>query len=112
DTVGEADVTQTSVDTVKTETAGPVAEPEKEKDRGIWSIFLACILGGIFATITPCVFPMIPMTVSFFLKQSNTKARGKFNAFFYGFCIVAICVLLSVPFHIIEGLNRDIFSEI
>lgn len=85
---------------------------EKSENNGIWSIFLLSILGGLFATITPCVFPMIPMTVSFFLKQSSSKSKGKFNAFFYGFCIVAICVLITIPFHLIEGINRDIFSEI
>jgi thiol:disulfide interchange protein len=82
------------------------------EDHSMWSIFIGCILAGLLATITPCVFPMIPMTVSFFIKQSNTKARGKFNAFFYGFCIIAICVLVSVPFHLIEGLNPDILSDI
>ncbi|WP_394758522.1 thioredoxin family protein [Flavobacterium sp.] len=85
---------------------------EKSENNGIWSIFLLSILGGLFATITPCVFPMIPMTVSFFLKQSTSKSKGKFNAFFYGFCIVAICVLITIPFHLIEGINRDIFAEI
>ncbi|WP_395058153.1 thioredoxin family protein [Flavobacterium sp.] len=85
---------------------------EKSENNGIWSIFLLSILGGLFATITPCVFPMIPMTVSFFLKQSSSKSKGKFNAFFYGFCIVAICVLITIPFHLIEGINRDIFAEI
>jgi thiol:disulfide interchange protein DsbD len=105
-------------ETVKTDIAKentPIATPrneEKNENNGIWSIFLFSILGGLFATITPCVFPMIPMTVSFFLKQSTSKSKGKFNAFFYGFCIVAICVLITIPFHLIEGINRDIFSEI
>ncbi|WP_395047463.1 thioredoxin family protein [Flavobacterium sp.] len=105
-------------ETIKTDIAKektPIAIPkneEKSENNGIWSIFLLSILGGLFATITPCVFPMIPMTVSFFLKQSSSKSKGKFNAFFYGFCIVAICVLITIPFHLIEGINRDIFSEI
>ncbi|HEX8561626.1 MAG TPA: thioredoxin family protein [Flavobacterium sp.] len=83
-----------------------------EEDHSVWAIFLGTILAGLLATITPCVFPMIPMTVSFFLKQSANRTRGKFNAFFYGFCIVAICVLISLPFHLIEGLNPDIFADI
>jgi thiol:disulfide interchange protein len=105
-------------ETVKTDIAkeiAPIVTPkneEKSENNGIWSIFLLSILGGLFATITPCVFPMIPMTVSFFLKQSTSKSKGKFNAFFYGFCIVAICVLITIPFHLIEGINRDIFAEI
>jgi thiol:disulfide interchange protein len=93
-------------------TAAQIEKVADNEDRSMWSIFIGCILAGLLATITPCVFPMIPMTVSFFIKQSNTKARGKFNAFFYGFCIIAICVLVSVPFHLIEGLNPDILSDI
>ena len=113
------DSSQAVTETVKTNTtkedAPIVTSPkneEKKENSGIWSIFLLSILGGLFATITPCVFPMIPMTVSFFLKQSTSKSKGKFNAFFYGFCIVAICVLITIPFHLVEGINRDIFSEI
>jgi thiol:disulfide interchange protein len=80
-----------------------VAEPVKEKSG--WSLFVFAFLGGILATITPCVFPMIPMTVSFFLKQSGKKSKGMFNAVFYGLCIVAICVLITIPFHLLEGIN-------
>lgn len=83
-----------------------------DSGRGLWSIFLLAFFGGIVATFTPCVFPMIPMTVSFFLKQFTNKAKGRFNALFYGICIIGICVLLTVPFHVLEGINRDIFSEI
>jgi len=85
---------------------------EKKESKSIWTIFIGSILGGLIATITPCVFPMIPMTVSFFLKQSVSKAKGKFNAFFYGFCIVAICIAITLPFHLIEGISRDVFSDI
>lgn len=90
------------------------AKPSQPKDEGsgIWKIFLGTLLAGFVSTFTPCVFPMIPMTVSFFLKQTANKAKGRFNAFFYGFCIVAICVLITLPFHLIEGMNPDIFLEI
>ena len=84
----------------------------QKQDKGLWTIFLATIIAGLLATITPCVFPMIPMTVSFFLKQSGSKSKGKFNAFFYGFCIIAIYVLISLPFHIFQSLSPDIFAEI
>lgn len=76
------------------------------------SIFLLTLLAGFGVTFTPCVFPMIPMTVSFFLKQNSNKARGKFNAIFYGLCIIAIYVLLSVPFHLFEGVDKNIFADI
>src|SRR5690606_15483165 len=63
-------------------------------------------------TFTPCVFPMIPMTVSFFIKQNSSKVKGKFNALFYGLCIIVIYVLISVPFHLFEGLDPNIFANI
>lgn len=88
-------------------------EKNKEDEKNDpWTIFLGTLLAGILVTFTPCVFPMIPMTVSFFIKQNSSKSKGKFNAFFYGFCIIAIYVLISVPFHLFESLNPDIFSEI
>ena len=88
-----------------------VQQPEKE-EKGFWKIFLLSFIGGLLATFTPCVFPMIPMTVSFFLKQSGKKSKGQFNALFYGFCIITICLLFTLPFHLLEGVNRDVFSEI
>jgi thiol:disulfide interchange protein len=78
----------------------------------LWGIFFGTLLAGLLATFTPCVFPMIPMTVSFFLGQSGGKTKGKFNAFFYGFCIITIYLLISLPFHLFESLNPDIFGEI
>ena len=88
------------------------AKNESNSQKGLWAIFIFALLGGIGATFTPCVYPMIPMTVSFFLKQSQNKAKGRFNAFFYGLCIVFICFAFTIPFHIFEGINRDIFSQI
>ncbi|OYQ40641.1 protein-disulfide reductase DsbD family protein [Flavobacterium aurantiibacter] len=102
----------TNVATSKKVEKSAEIKAEKSDDKSIWSIFLLAFLGGIVATITPCVFPMIPMTVSFFLKQSGSKAKGRFNAIFYGFCIVLICVLITLPFHLLEGANPDVFSEI
>ncbi len=89
-----------------------VSESPKSENKSVWSFFLLSLIGGLLATITPCVFPMIPMTVSFFLKQSTSKVKGKFNALFYGFCIIVICVLFTLPFHIMQGISKDIFSEI
>ena len=98
---------------VKNKVAKTVVAPTQEEDKqGLWNIFLLAFFGGMLATITPCVFPMIPMTVSFFLKQSKNKAKGRFNALFYGLCIVVICVLITIPFHLLEGIDRGIFSNI
>ena len=91
----------------------PTSAPKEEKKNG-WLLFLATLLAGILVTFTPCVFPMIPMTVSFFLKQSahGDKKKGRFNALMYGFFIVLIYVLISLPFHIFEGISEDIFYEV
>ncbi|MFL1010933.1 protein-disulfide reductase DsbD family protein [Flavisericum labens] len=63
--------------------------------KGLWSIFFIAFLSGFAALLTPCVFPMIPMTVSFFTKQSKTKAIGIKNAIIYGISIIVIYVLLG-----------------
>ncbi|WP_333597647.1 protein-disulfide reductase DsbD family protein [Chryseobacterium flavum] len=72
-------------------------------------VFLGFI-GGLIALLTPCVFPMIPLTVSFFTK--GNKNKGKRDALIYGFFILLIFVLLSVPFHLINGIAGNIFNEI
>ncbi|WP_322550113.1 protein-disulfide reductase DsbD family protein [Flavobacterium psychraquaticum] len=88
--------------------------PKNDKPVNIWVLFLGTLLAGLLVTFTPCVFPMIPMTVSFFLKQSakGDKKKGRINALMYGFFIVFIYVLISLPFHIFQSLSPDIFYEI
>ena len=76
------------------------------------NIFLLGFFGGLLALLTPCVFPMIPLTVSFFLKQSTTKSKGIFNALLYTFFIVLIYILLSLPFHFIDSLNPEILNNL
>lgn len=68
---------------------------KKNESRGLLSIFIIAFLSGFAALLTPCVFPMIPMTVSYFTKQSKTKAAGIRNALIYGFSIIIIYVLLG-----------------
>jgi thiol:disulfide interchange protein len=72
----------------------PTSAPKEEK-KGLWAIFFLAFFGGFAALLTPCVFPMIPMTVSFFTKQSKTKAEGKKNAILYGVSIILIYVILG-----------------
>jgi thiol:disulfide interchange protein DsbD len=69
--------------------------PKKTESRGLLTIFILAFLSGFAALLTPCVFPMIPMTVSFFTKQSKSKAAGIRNAMIYGISIVIIYVLLG-----------------
>ena len=84
---------------------------EKKSENYLTYLFLG-FLGGLIALLTPCVFPMIPLTVSFFTKGQKDKAKGKRDAFIYGFFILLIFVLLSVPFHIIDGIAGNIFNQI
>lgn len=79
---------------------------------GIWGIFGLGFLGGLIALLTPCVFPMIPLTVSFFTKQSQNKSKGIFNALLYGFFIVLIYFLLSLPFHAFDSIDSQILNTI
>ena len=72
-----------------------VAPIKKDEKKGLWTIFFLAFLGGFAALLTPCVFPMIPMTVSFFTKQSKNKAEGKRNAILYGVSIILIYVVLG-----------------
>ena len=65
------------------------------KTRGLWAIFFIAFLSGFAALLTPCVFPMIPLTVSFFTKQSKNRAVGIKNAIMYGVFIIVIYVLLG-----------------
>ena len=70
------------------------SKPEKQK--GLWSIFFIAFFSGFAALLTPCVFPMIPMTVSFFTKQSRNRAAGIRNAIIYAISIILIYVILGL----------------
>ncbi|SHG66760.1 Thiol:disulfide interchange protein DsbD [Flavobacterium fluvii] len=73
-----------------------VVSSKPEVPKGLWSIFFIAFLSGFAALLTPCVFPMIPMTVSFFTKQSRNKAAGIRNAIIYGISIILIYVILGL----------------
>ena len=84
----------------------------KEK-KSLWTIFGLGFLGGLLALLTPCVFPMIPLTVSFFTKKGNqTKSSGIRKALLYGFFILLVYLILSIPFHLLDSVNPDILNEI
>lgn len=83
-----------------------------ETQKGLGSIFLLGFLGGLIALLTPCVFPMIPLTVSFFTKKSNSKKKGVSNALLYGAFITFIYLLLSLPFHFLDSLDPEILNSI
>jgi len=82
-------------------------------DKSIFSIFLLGLLGGLIALLTPCVFPMIPVTVSYFTNKSHNKKRGKTNAILYGLFIFLIYVLITIPFHLAnDTISPEIFNNI
>src|SRR5687767_1099095 len=85
---------------------------EGTKNKSIFTIFLLGLLGGFIALLTPCVFPMIPLTVSFFTKKAENKNKGTANAILYGFFIFLIYVLLTIPFHVAGKTNPEIFNNI
>lgn len=91
--------TNSNVASVKTEVKTQLPtpkEPKKEDKKGLISIFFIAFFSGFAALLTPCVFPMIPMTVSFFTKQSKNKAQGIRNAIIYGISIILIYVVLGL----------------
>lgn len=71
----------------------------------LWFIFIAGFLGGLLALFTPCVWPIIPMTVSFFLKRSENKSKGRRDAFLYGLAIIFIYVTLGILITLIFGAS-------
>ena len=97
-----------AVDAAAHQTA--ISDPEKEAggERGLWALIIEAILWGFAMLLTPCVFPMIPMTVSFFLKGSGNVHQGRFKAFFYGLFII---LLYTVPICVIIGLTRLLGGE-
>ncbi len=90
-------------------TSAEVAAPEKkEKNSSIWALILEAILWGFAMLLTPCVFPMVPMTVSFFMKGSENVAQGRFKAAMYGIFIV---LLYTVPISVIIMLTKIIGGD-
>jgi thiol:disulfide interchange protein len=97
------------------ETKTPVKE---KKNQSLWLVFIGTFFSGFLALIMPCVFPMIPMTVSFFTKRSKTRAQGIRNAFIYGGSIILIHLLLggivvaTGAGHILNELSTNVYFNI
>ena len=85
-------------------------------EKSMWSIIIEAILWGFAALLTPCVFPMVPMTVSFFLKSSDNKAKGRTLASFYGLSIIALYTLPIAAIILVtylvggDAVTADIFN--
>ncbi|MBM3443728.1 MAG: DUF255 domain-containing protein [Bacteroidetes bacterium] len=87
-------------------------EIKTEEKGSIFTIFLLGLLGGLFALLTPCVFPMVPLTVSYFTKHNDNKKRGRQLAILYGLFIFLIYVSFSIPFHLAGNVDPTIYNEI
>ena len=105
DTLTKPEKTETVLDSIQTSEASQAAiqQTKKQEEKGLWTIFFLAFFSGFAALLTPCVFPMIPMTVSFFTKQSKTRATGIRNAIIYGISIIIIYVLLGILVSLIFG---------
>ena len=99
--------------------AAPQAEvkaTESSNNSSLWALIIEAILWGLAAIVTPCVFPMVPMTVSFFMKSSTTPAKGRLNASLYGMFIVLLYTLPIAAIILItrilggDSVTADIFN--
>ncbi len=106
-TASDTQIKKTTID-VK----NPASQCGDKIEKGsLWTVFLLGLVGGFIALFTPCMFPMIPVTVSFFTKRSPSRKKGIQNGLLYGFFIFAIYALASTPFHLLN-LNSEIFNSI
>ena len=112
-----ADKTESNLSPIKLTTVDikkPLADcgQKNEASESLLTVFFLGFVGGLIALLTPCVFPMIPVTVSFFTKRSPSRKTGIRNGLLYGFFIFLIYVAISIPFHVIGNVNAQIFNTI
>lgn len=94
--------TETATEKVETEQIAQATEEqtpateETQKDKSMWTVFFVSFTAGLLALITPCVFPMIPMTISFFMKGNTSKRKGRQQAFFFGGSIIFMFTVLGL----------------
>ncbi len=84
---------------------------EENENKSYWTLFLLGLGGGLISLITPCVFPMIPLTVSFFTKGGKEKGKGIWRAILYGVSIIAVYAALSLPFYA-PGTDPEMLNQI
>ena len=82
------------------------------RKKSVLTIFLLGLAGGLLALLTPCVFPMMPVTVSYFTGKARSKNQSIKNGLLYGAFIIAIYLLASIPFHLLNNVNPQIFNTI
>lgn len=100
----EVEGARDSVDTIDSAAVSmPVQDGGRQDDASLWGIFIAGLLGGFAAFIMPCIFPLVPLTVSFFTKRSDNRADGIRKALLYGLFIIVIYVSLGMLITIAFG---------
>ena len=117
-TVPEGTVTVVSEEDIQESLAAEIAPVQKDAAGGgtLWALIIEAILWGFAALLTPCVFPMVPMTVSFFMKSAGSPAAGRLRAGMYGFFIVALYTLPIAAIILItrilggDAVTADIFN--
>lgn len=100
---------------IRMDVGTPLAEcggPEAGGSSGLLKIFLLGLIGGLVALLTPCVFPMVPVTVSFFTNRSGTRKSAIRNGLLYGGSILFIYLAVSLPFHLAGGADPQLFNTI
>jgi thiol:disulfide interchange protein DsbD len=90
-------------DTATLSSSSPEIEKTKTEEESLWAFFLAAFVSGLVALLTPCVFPMIPMTVTFFTRQSKSRSEGISKASLYGISIILLYVLIGTAVARING---------
>jgi len=109
---GISNVSRIRINTIDIHHPQSACGDEGTQGKGWLHIFLLGLFGGLIALLTPCVFPLIPLTVSFFTKRSGTHRQAVGRASLYGFFILLIYVLLSIPFHLLDQTNPEILNTI
>ncbi len=94
----------------KKEEVFPADSKQDKVDVNLWVIFFTGFVFGFAALFTPCVFPMIPMTVTFFTKQSGSRRKGIINALFYGFSIIVIYVTVGILVTVLTGSSATVYE--
>jgi len=100
-----------SIDLKNTELLSTINDSSALTSNSYLNLFILGFIGGLLALLTPCVFPMIPLTVSFFTSNKSKKS-SKFNAVIYGIFIVGIYLSLSIPFHFLDSIDPEILNSI
>lgn len=111
---GGSHAAASSIKLASVDLAKPIANcgGANDTDKGLLTIFFLGFAGGLLALLTPCVFPMVPVTVSYFTNRAANKRQAMRNGVLYGLFIFLIYLATSIPFHLLGDVNPEIFNTI